>query len=118
MPEYGTPRFAVVGKPLRSIVISDASVATLLVAELLPLVVTPPLVSLVAPVTAVTVTEPDTVGVPDTAHEILEPIATDAGGIGVHAPSVTPAGNPLTEQVAATAAAVAPALFVHKTVPE
>jgi hypothetical protein len=116
VPEYGTPRLAVVGNPLRSIDISDALVATFFV--LLPPEPVPPLVSLVAPVVAVTVTEPDAVGVPETAHEMLDPIATAVGGVGVHTPSVTPAGNPLTEQDAAIAPAVAPALFVHKTVPE
>jgi hypothetical protein len=83
----------------------------------LPPVVVPPFESFVAPVVAVTVTDPVAVGVPETAHEMLEPTATEAGGVGVQAPTVTPAGNPLIEHVAAMAAPVAVAEFVHKTVP-
>ncbi len=41
------------------------------VAGLLPPVVVPPLVSLVAPVVTVTVTAPDVVGVPDTGQEMV-----------------------------------------------
>jgi hypothetical protein len=75
------------------------------------------LVSLVAPVCTDTVTDPDAVGVPETLHEIDAPAATVAGGVGVHVPTVTPAGSPLIAHVAALADALAPALFVHSTVP-
>lgn len=109
--------FAVVGNPARSIDMSDALVVTDVVAVLLPPVPVPPLVSLVAPVVAVTVTEPVAVGVPETGHEMLAPIAIVAGGVGVHVPTVTPGGSPLTLQVAARAAAVAAPLFVQTTVP-
>ena len=102
----------------RSIDMSDPDVTTAFVAELFPPVVVPPLVSLVAPVVAVTVTEPEAVGVPETAHEMLEPAATVAGGVGVQVPSVTPGGRPLAEQVAFVALAVAVALLVQRTVPE
>jgi len=77
----------------------------------------PPLVSLVAPVVTVTVDEPLAVGVPLTGQLMLAPAATVAGGTGVQAPTVTPAGSPLTEQVAAVALAVAVAEFVHRIVP-
>lgn len=109
---------AVPGSPERSIDISDAFVATVVDAELLPPVPVPPLVSLVAPVVAVTVTLPVAVGVPETVQEMLAPMATDAGGVGVQVPTVTPAGRPETLQLAATAAAVAEPLLVHSTVPE
>lgn len=95
--------------------ISDAVVATVVVVELLPPVPVPPFVSLVAPLVAVTVTEPGAVGVPDTEHEMLEPEAMVAGGVGVHVPSVTPGGRPLTAHVAEIALA-GPA-FEHVTVP-
>ena len=88
------------------------------VAWLLPPEVVPPLVSLVAPVASVTVLVPDVVGVPLTAHEMLAPAASVAGGVGVHAPTVTPAGKPAGEQVAAMALAVALALLVQRMVPE
>ena len=97
---------------------SAPSVATPLVAELLPPAVVPPLLSLVAPVTAVTVLVPVVVGVPVTGHEMLAPIATVAGVAGVQAPTVTPAGKPEIAQVALVAAAVAVALLVHLIVPE
>lgn len=75
------------------------------------------MVSFVAPVVAVTVAAPDAVGVPETAHEILAPAATVAGGVGVHVPTVTPAGKPEIAQLEFDALAVAAALFVHFTVP-
>ena len=97
--------------------ISDALVAIVAVAELLPPVVVPPFVSLVAPDVAVTVVEPGAVGVPLMGQLMLDPGATAAGGVGEQAPTVTPGGRPLTEQLAAIALAVAPELFVHLTVP-
>lgn len=108
---------AVTGRPARLILISEPTVATALVAVLLPPLPVPPFVSLVAPVVADAVVEPAAVGVPDTGHEILAPMATLAGGVGVHAPTVTPGGNPVTAQVALSALAVAVALLVHLTVP-
>ena len=87
------------------------------VAVLLPPVPVPPLVSLVAPVATDTVVVPVTVGVPLTGQEMLEPAATLAGGTGEQVPTVTPAGNPVIEQLAAIALAVAVALLVHLMVP-
>jgi hypothetical protein len=107
----------VVGRPLRLMLISEASTATGLVAVLLPPPVVPPLMSLVAPVEAVTVDEPGAVGIPETAHEMLVPTATVAGGVGVQTPTVTPGGRPETEHVAFVALAVAVALLVHLMVP-
>ena len=98
--------------------ISEPDVVTPFVAELLPPVVVPPLESFVAPVVAVTVTEPVAVGVPDTEHEMLLPGATVAGGVGVQVPTVTPAGRPEILHVALTALPVAVDEFVHSTVPE
>jgi hypothetical protein len=97
--------------------ISEPATATAFVAVLLPPLVTPPFVSLSAPVEAVTVDEPAAVGVPETAHEMLAPAATVAGGVGVHVPTVTPGGKPETEHDAFVAAAVAVALLVHFIVP-
>jgi hypothetical protein len=97
---------------------SEAAVTMAAVVELLPPVVVPPLVSLVAPVVAVKVVEPEAVGVPETVHEMLAPAATVAGVEGVQVPSVTPGGKPLTEQEAAVALAVAVAELVHLSVPE
>jgi hypothetical protein len=74
--------------------------------------------SLPAPVVTATVDDPAAVGVPDTGHEIEAPAATVAGGTGVQAPAVMPAGKPLMLQVALVADAVAVALFVHLMVPE
>ena len=100
--------------------ISAPPVLIVAVAVLLPPAVVPPLVSLVAPVVAVTVDAPaaKAVGVPLTGQVMLEPAATVAGGTGEHAPTVTPAGKPDTAHVAAIALAVAAALFVHLIVPE
>lgn len=97
--------------------ISEAVVAIVAVALLLPVEVLPPLTSFVAPVVAVTVDAPAAVGVPVTGHEILAPAATVAGGVGVHAPTVTPAGRPAIAHDALIALAVAAALFVHFSVP-
>ena len=108
---------AVVGKPERSTLISEPTVAMDFVAELLPPEPVPPLTSLVAPVVAVTVLEPAAVGVPLTGQEMLAPMATVAGGKGEQVPTVTPGGKPATEQLAFVAAAVAPALLVHLIVP-
>ena len=96
---------------------SEPLVAMACVAWLLPPEVVPPLMSLVAPVVAVTVVLPDAAGMPLTEQEMLEPAATVAGVDGVHAPTVTPGGSPVTEQLAANALAVAVALLVHSTVP-
>jgi hypothetical protein len=103
VPAYGTPMLAVAGKPARLILMSEPATATAFVAVLLPPADAPPLLSLAAPVVAVTVEEPGPVGVPDTAHEMLAPAAIVAGGVGVHAPTVTPGGNPDTLHVAAVA---------------
>ena len=97
---------------------SEPTVATALTAELLPPAVVPPLISLVAPVVAVTVLVPAATGVPLIGHEMLTPAATVAGVAGVQAPIVTPAGRPEIAQVAFVAAAVADALLVHLSVPE
>ena len=96
---------------------SEALVAIDAVAVLLPPAVVPPLTSLVAPVVAVTVEVPDTVGVPLTGQLMLAPAATVAGGAGEHVPTVTPAGKPETVQVAFSALAAAAPLLVHLTVP-
>jgi hypothetical protein len=97
--------------------ISEPETATGLVAVLLPPPVVPPKMSLSAPVEAVTVAEPGDVGMPLTAQLMLAPAATVVGGVGVQAPTVTPAGSPETAQVALVAAAAALALLVHLTVP-
>jgi len=101
---------------------SDPVVVMPAVVELLPPADVPPLMSLVAPVVAVSVVAvsvvaPSAVGVPETGQEMLAPAATVAGGVGVQAPMVTPGGSPLTAQVAAVALAVAVAEFVHRSVP-
>jgi hypothetical protein len=75
------------------------------------------LMSLTAPVVTATVLDPMAVGVPETGQEMLVPAATVAGGSGVHAPTVTPGGRPVTAQVALVALAVAVALLVHLIVP-
>jgi hypothetical protein len=118
MPLYGTPTEIVVDKPVRSGTMSDATVAMTGDALLLPPAVVPPTVSLVAPVETETVVEPGAVGMPDTGQEIEAPAASDATGSGgVHVPTVTPGGRPVTEHVGLIAAAVDNALFVHNTVP-
>jgi hypothetical protein len=73
---------------------------------------------LTAPVVTETAFDPTAVGVPETGHEILAPAATVAGGAGVHAPTITPGGKPVTAHVALLALAVAVALLVHLIVPE
>lgn len=82
------------------------------------------MLSLVAPVLPVTVTVPFAVGVPVTAQVTVSPIGTLLGlvhavalGLIVQAPCVTPAGKPLTAQVALAASAVALALLVQVNVP-
>ena len=107
----------VAGKPDRLILMSDPDVTIACVAVLFPPAPVPPLLSLAAPVTTVTDVLPDAVGVPLTGHEMLAPATTIAGGVGVHAPTVTPAGSPEAAHVALAAAAVALALFVHLIVP-
>ena len=104
--------------PDRSGAMSDPTVATALVAVLLPPLPVPPLLSLVAPVVTDAVVVPDAVGVPETGQLMLVPAATVAGGSGVHAPTVTPGGKPVTAQVALAALAVEPAALVHRIVPE
>jgi hypothetical protein len=108
---------SVVGKPDKSIDMSEPDVAIDAVAVLLPPVPAPPLVSFEAPVVTVTMLEPLAVGVPVTVQEMLVPAATVAGGAGVQVPTLTPGGRPATEQLAFVAAAVAAALFVHLMVP-
>ena len=73
--------------------------------------------SLVAPVETVTVDDPTAVGAPDTGHVIEAPAATVAGGTGEHAPSVSPAGKPLTLQVALVAEAVTPLRSIRTSRP-
>ena len=97
--------------------ISEPAVAIVALAELLPPAPVPPLLSLLAPVVAVAVVEPLAVGVPLTGQLMLAPAANVAGGTGAHAPTLTPGGKPLTAHVAATALAVAAAVFVHLIVP-
>jgi hypothetical protein len=111
-PEYGTPTEALVGRPERLMLMSEPDTATAWVAVLLP-----PFASFVAPVATETVDDPVAVGVPETAHEMLAPAATVAGGVGVHAPTVTPGGRPEMAQVALVAPAVAAVLLVHLKVP-
>ena len=108
---------AVVGSVDRSMLMSEPTVATVLLAELLPPAVVPPLPSLVAPVVTAMVLFPAAVGVPLTEHEMLAPAATDAGGVGEQVPTVTPGGRPDTAQLASVALAVAEALLVHLIVP-
>lgn len=112
VPEYGTPTLAPIGNALKSMLMSEPDTATVCEAVLFK-----PLVSLVAPVVSVTVLLPVVVGVPLTGQEMLAPAASVAGGVGVHAPTVTPAGNPAGEQVAAMALAVALGLLVQRMVP-
>ena len=118
VPEYATPTVSVVGKPDRSGVMSEPTVAMALVAELLPPALVPPLVSLVAPVVTDAVVEPDAVGVPLTGQMMLAPAATVAGGRGEQAPTVTPGGRPVTVHVAFVALAVEAAALVHLIEPE
>ena len=86
-------------------------------AALLPPDPVPPLTSLVAPVFAVTIAVPLTVGVPLTGQMMLCPAAKLAGGAGVHTPTVTPGGKPAIAHVALMALAVADGLLVHLIVP-
>ena len=106
-----------IGKVERSTLISELVVVIEAVAVLLPPLPVPPLVSLVAPVVAVTVFVPAAVGVPLTGQLMLAPMATVAGGKGEQVPTVTPGGRPETAHVALVALAVADALLVHFTLP-
>ena len=117
VPLYGVPTVAVAGSPLRSGAMSVPVTVSVANAELLPPVPVPPLVSLVAPVVAVSEDDPTVVGVPVTGQEIVTPTAI--GGLGEQAPTDSPAGNPLSAQVAFVAAAVGAvdALLVHLSVP-
>ena len=96
---------------------SEPATATACDALLLPPAPVPPLISLAAPVTTATLAVCVVVGVPLTGHEMLAPGATEAGAVGVQAPTVTPAGRPEIEHVAFDAVADAVELFVHRTVP-
>jgi hypothetical protein len=111
------PTLSAVGKPDRSMLMSEPLVAIVAVALLLPVEVEPPLTSFVAPVVAVTVEAPAAVGVPVTGHEMLAPAATVAGGVGVQVPTVTPGGKPEIAHDAERALAVAAELLVHFNVP-
>ena len=84
---------------------------------LFPVAVIPPLASLIAPVVTATVLEAADVGVPVTGQLMLAPAATVAGGVGVHAPRLRPAGKPVTAHDAFVALAVAVALLVQRMVP-
>ena len=97
---------AVVGRPLRSMLMSEPDTASACVAVLLPPEPLPPVVSLVAPVEAVRVALPGAVGVPLTGHEMLAPAATVAGRVGVQVPTVTPAGLAHMEDSARAAIAM------------
>lgn len=108
---------AVFGNVLTSMVMSEPVGDNVSVAELLPPAVVPPLESLSAPVTTVTVAAPADVGVPLTGQLMLAPATTVAGGAGVHAPTVNPGGRPEMVQLALTALAVADALLVQLIVP-
>lgn len=96
---------------------SEPVTVMLAVPELLPPVVVPPLVSLMAPVVVVAIVVPVAIGVPETVQLIEAPAAIVAGGVGVQVPTVTPAGSPVVVQVALVALAVAEELFVHRIVP-
>ena len=108
---------AVVGNPARLMLMSAPVGESVLDAALLPPDVVPPLASLVAPVVTAIVAGVVEVGVPVTGQLMLAPAATVAGGTGVHAPTLKPAGNPEIAQPAFVALAVAAALFVHRMVP-
>lgn len=108
---------AVVGRPDKSTDMSEPVTAIDVVAELLPPVPVPPLLSLVAPVVPVTVTVPVAVGVPETVHEIVPDGATFVGGVGVQ-DVVKPAGRPDTAHVAFVAVTDGAAAFVQVKVPE
>jgi hypothetical protein len=66
-----------VGKPDKSGTISEPTTPSVAVAVLLPV-----MGSLLAPVVPVTVTLPNTIGVPVTLHVITAPGATVVGGFG------------------------------------
>ena len=101
----------------RSMLMSELDGVSVLVDWLLPPDVMPPLLSLVAPVVTTTGLGAFDVGVPETVHEMEAPMATVAGVAGTQPVTVTPAGNPATEQEALMADAVAVALLVHLMVP-
>jgi hypothetical protein len=102
----------------RSMLMSELDGVSVAVVWLLPPVVVPPLLSLVAPVVTITGVDVLDVGVPVTAQEMLWPTASEATGVvGVQAPRDKPAGRAETEHVAFVAAAEAFALFVHLMVP-
>lgn len=108
---------AVVGRLDRSTDISEPVTAIDVVAELLPPVPVPPLLSLVPPVVPVTVTVPVAVGVPDTEQVIAADGAIFVGGVGEH-DVVRPAGSPATAHVAFVAVTEGAAAFVQVNVPE
>jgi hypothetical protein len=105
---------AVVGKPASEIAISELLVVTGLVATSLA-----GLVSLMAEVVTDAVVVPVAVGVPVTGQEMDAPMASEATGVvGVHGPTVTPGGKPVTAHITFKPAAVAVALLVHLMTPE
>jgi hypothetical protein len=105
---------AVAGRPASEMLMSELLVAIGFVAVSLA-----GLVSLVAPVETEAVVVPVVVGVPVTGHEMDAPLGSEATGVvGVHAPTVTPGGRPVTLQETARPAAVADMLLVHLMVPE
>jgi hypothetical protein len=75
------------------------------------------LLSLLAPVVPVTVTLPNTIGVPLTLQVIVAPGATVVGGVGEH-DAVRPAGSPLSAHDAFVAATAGAAAFEHVKLPE
>lgn len=105
------PTVAVAGRPDRFGVMSEPAVAMMVVAVLLA-----GLPSLLAPVTPLMVDEPVVVGVPETVQTICAPGVTEAGGVGVH-DVVSPAGSPLTAQMALVAASAGEPALEHVKVP-
>jgi hypothetical protein len=73
----------------------------------------------VAPVAPLTVEDPVAVGVPDTEQVIVALGASvETGTAGVQPVTVTPAGRPVTAQVAFVAPTAGAAAFVQVNVPE
>jgi hypothetical protein len=99
VPVYGTPTEAVAVRPLRSGLMSEPVTVTAAVAMLFAR-----LSSLVAPVEPLIVMAPTTVGVPETAHVIVAPGASDAAGEAGVQTVVRPAGIPVAAHVALIAA--------------
>jgi hypothetical protein len=99
---------------------SEPEITMELVAVLLPPVVTPPSLSLAAPVVKVSGEVPAAVGVPLTVHVITTPMATvpPVGTVGEHT-LIKPVGNPAIAQVvfALAGAVAAGAVLVQVKVP-